>query len=245
MLWKILGGRCLYDASSGVRVFDNYFFRWLQLDSDALQTVLNKFYPQKAGLNYINALVFMARGTPGDCCMLGLGGAAIAHALSPYMANFKITAVEFNSEIIRLAPRFFMTDRLANLEIIHDEASAFVSHSSQSFQHIMVDLFNANSFPGSCNNEQFFADCKQRLCPGGTLAVNLANRHEQKPIFELIKKQFSGATVAIPIKNCANLIVVATKDCSITPLLNHFKNSKQLKQLAWDEIWGCVAELKT
>lgn len=245
MLWKTLGGRCLKRTANGARIYDNYFFRWLTLDSDALQTVLNKFHPHKAGLNYINALIFMARETPGDCCMLGLGGAAIAHALSPCISGFRISAVEYSDEIINLAAQYFMTDLLSNLDVIHEEASVFVNNCPQQFKHLMVDLFNAESFPATCYNDHFFANCKRLLLPGGFLAVNLANRSEQRPIFDMIKKQFASSMITIPIKKCTNLIVIATKNDSITPLLSIFRQSKQLKKLTWDEYWGCVAELKT
>lgn len=243
MPWKTLGGRCLKRTAQGACVFDNFFFRWLTLDSKALQTVLNKCNLQKPGLHYINALVFMAREKPGPSCMLGLGGAAIAHALSPYMKNFRICAVEQSDEIIELAAQYFMTDRIPNLDIIHEEASFFVKNSPQQFRHIMIDLFNAESFPVSCCNEAFFSDCKQLLVPGGFLAVNLANRDEQRPIFDMIRKHFS-ALVAIPVKKCANLVLIASENEQVMPLLDVFKRSKQLKNLTWDETWGCVAEFR-
>jgi spermidine synthase len=176
--------------------------------------------------------------------MLGLGGAAIAHALSPYMDNFKICAVEQSEEIISLAAQYFMTDRIPNLEIIHEEASIFVRNSPQQFKHMMIDLFNAESFPATCCNDRFFADCKRMLVPDGFLAVNLANRNEQRPIFEMIRKQFSSATIAIPVRNCANLVLVACQDEQVMPFLDIFKRNKQLKKLTWDERWGCVAEFR-
>lgn len=244
MLWKTFAGRCLKRTANEARVYDNWFFRWLTFDSDALQTVLNKRHPEKAALNYINVLIFMARKSPGNSCMLGLGGGAIAHSLSPFLSDFKIYAVENSEEVINLASQYFMTDSLPNLEIIHAEASVFVSNYPQPFKHLMVDLFNAESFPATCYNDQFFYNCKRLLLPDGILAVNLANGYEQRPIFEMIRKQFSSATIAIPVKNCNNLIVIAIKNQSVTPLLNIFKHSKQLKKLTWDETWGCVAELK-
>jgi spermidine synthase len=243
MIWRTIGGRCIYHSATGIRIFENYFFRWLKFDSEALQTLLFRLAPQYAGLNYVKTLVFLAKEMPGYSCMLGLGGGGVAHALSPFIANFPLTAIEYNQEVIQVAARFFRTEKLHNLNIIHSEANKFVSTSTQQFQHVIVDLFNANSFPASCYTQEFFAHCQRILNPGGFLAVNLANRHEQRPIFEMIKKQFCGATVAIPIKNCANLVIFACNSNKISPLLNLFKNSHQLKRLTWDETWGCVAHL--
>lgn len=244
MLWKIIGGRRIYRTESGISVYDNYFFRWLKINSEALQTVINKFIPQKAALNYVQPLIFAAKQKPGNCCMLGLGGAGVAHALAPFVRDFTITAVELNPEIIYIAAHFFMTGKLPNLTIIHEDASSFVSHNNQQYNHILVDLFNAHAFPDACYNEAFFEHCRRMLLPGGILAVNLANREEHRPIFNLIKKQFAQSTLAIPVKGCANLIVMASKSNRVKNMLDLFTASNQLEQLSWSEKWGCIAKLK-
>ncbi|MDP1604708.1 MAG: hypothetical protein Q8M03_15755 [Legionella sp.] len=243
MLWRTFGGRCIYHSPTGIQIFDNYFFRWLKFDSEALQTLLFKLAPEHAGLDYIKALISPAKKMPGNTCMLGLGGGGVAHALSPFLINSTLLAVEYDEEVIQLAAQFFMTEQLSNLKVIHHEANEFVSNYSEQFLHIIVDLSNANSFPASCYNDEFFAQCKRILLPDGFLAVNLANPHEQRPVFEMIKKQFCGATVTLPIKECANVVIIACNSNKVSTLLDIFKNYPGLKRLTWDETWGCVAHL--
>lgn len=239
-----MAGRCIYQSDSGIRVFDNFFFRWLTFDSSALQSLLCRFMPRYGGLNYIHPLIFAAKQHPGPCCMLGLGGGGVAHALAPLISDYGLTAVECHQEVIDVAATFFMTHSIPNFHTIHEDASVFVASTPQLFQHVLVDLFNANRFPESCNNEQFFAHCHRLLLPEGILAVNLANRKEQRPIVEMIQSQFSHATVILPVKNCANIVVFASKNNKIMSLLTLFKSSQQLKRLTWDEQWGTVAEFK-
>lgn len=241
-LWKTIGGRCLYQSPNGSRVFDNYLFRWLMFDSSALQTLIYRNAPHKAGLYYVNALCLAAQKKPGNACLLGLGGAGVAHALAPYLNAFTLTAIELNQEIIDIAAQFFMTNELRNLEIIHREANLFVTHCDRQFQHIMVDLFNANSFPEPCNNDDFFSHCRRILLPEGILAVNLANKREQLALFSKIKHSFNGITVIIPVKKCANMIVLASNSHNISSLLTLLKNCTQIKRLVWDRQWGCIAE---
>lgn len=242
-MWKILAGRCIYQSSTGARVFQNFFFRWLKFDGIALQTVLNRSFPHRPGLQYIKPLILAAQLQPANCCMLGLGGGGAAHALSSSLADSQLTVVESNSEVIDIAKRFFMVDNLKNLHIVHQDASIFVQQNTLQFQHLLVDLFNAEVFPQQCNTEHFFANCKRLLLTGGILAVNLANRHEQWPIFQLIRQQFLSTTVALPVKNCANMIILACKSETITSLLDLLKQSKKLKRLTWDTKWGCIAEI--
>ena len=243
-MWKTFAGRCVYRSSTGVRVFQNFFFRWLKFDGTALQTVLNRYFPHRPALQYIKSLVLAAQLQPGNCCMLGLGGGGAAHALSSSLEDFQLTVVESNSEVIDIAKRFFMINNLKNVHIVHQDASIFLQQTTLQFQHLLVDLFNVEAFPQQCNTEQFFAHCKHSLLPGGILAVNLANRHEQWPVFKLIRQQFLSATVALPVKNCPNMIILACKSETVTTLLDLLKHSKKLKRLAWDRQWGCIAEIK-
>ena len=240
--WKTIGGRCIYQSPNGIRIIDNYFFRWLMFDSLALQTLINKHSPKKSGLYYVDVLSLAAREKPGNCCLLGLGGAGIAHALAPYLKAYTLTAIEQSQEIIDIAARFFMTNTLANLDIIHSEASLFVSDCHTTFQHVMVDLFNANNFPDSCNNDDFFMNCRRILLPEGILAVNLANQSEQWTLFSKIKHLFNGMTVIIPVKKCANLIVLASKSDNLSSLLALLDDCKDIKRLVWDEQWGCMGQ---
>ncbi|WP_347252045.1 hypothetical protein [Legionella sp.] len=243
-MWKTFAGHCIYHSPTGIRVFQNPIFRWLQFESRAIQTLINRYYPQQPGLSYIKTLIFAVSLQPTNCCMLGLGGGGAAHALSPLLGKDKLVIVENDDEVIEVASRFFMINELDNLSIIHQEASSFVHECQNQFQHLLVDLFDADTFPASCNTAEFFFHCKRLLKPGGILAVNLANRHEQWPIFKLIQEQFSYATLVLPVLNSANMIVLAQNNDSIIPLLDLLKKNTRCKKIAWDSKWGCVARIK-
>ncbi|WED44496.1 spermidine synthase [Legionella cardiaca] len=242
-MWKTFHGKCIYKSPTGIRVFQNLLFRWLKFNSNALQTLLNRYFPHRPGLYYIDPLTLFVRLKPTNCCMFGLGGAGAAHALS-YKKELKLTVVEYSIDIINIARRFFMLDKLSNIEIIHQDAQLFVQETNRFFQHLLIDLFTDDTFPAHCNTEEFFNHCKRILLPDGILAVNLANLHEQWPIFQLIKKNFPNSIIAVPVKKSANLIIFATKHESINPLLDILKQHNKLKKLLWDAKWGYVAKVK-
>lgn len=240
-MWKTLFGHCIYKSPQGTRIIQNPFFRWLEFDkSDAYQTVLNRRHPEKPGLEYIKQFTLAVEIQPAETCMLGLGGAGAAHALAPVLGSIPLTAVESNAEVIELAALFFMTEQLYNLQIFHQDASIFVHQEQKQFQHLLVDLYNTDAFPPHCANEDFIAHCKKRLLPNGILAVNLANRHEQWPVFQLIKTQFAHATLALPVKYCDNMIIFARNGDSILPFLDLLKEKKGLNRTSWDAQWGYV-----
>lgn len=243
MIWKTFAGIRIYQGVNGITVHQNPIYRWLTLGSDAIQTLINRRHPERSGLRYIQPLTLAARAMPGMCCLLGLGGAGVAHALTLCFRDVQIDAVESNLDVIDIASEWFMTAQLKHLQVIHQDAFLFIQHTEKRYQHLIIDLFNANSFPVHCNNAEFFEHCQRVLLPGGILAVNLANLYEQWPVFMHIREHFPQCTVSIPVKGTANMIVLAYKGESIKPLLNLIEGESGLKRLNWDAHWGCVAEV--
>ncbi|CDZ79085.1 spermidine synthase [Legionella massiliensis] len=243
MIWKTFAGRCIYQSTEGTRVLQNPLFRWLQFNSKALQTVLCRFAPHRPQLNYLRYLIQSVQQKPQNCCMLGLGGGGAAHALSPIIAD-RLVIVEYSAEVIDLAKRFFMVDKLKNIDIIHDEASNYLNNCRRKFDHLLIDLYTAHSFPEQCANPDFFARSKELLAPDGILAVNLANSREHLSIFQLIQEQFLRSTVVLPVPDSANIIVFARNSETINPFLDVLKKSRKLKQLTWSSQWGYVARVK-
>ncbi|KGP63614.1 hypothetical protein EP47_06580 [Legionella norrlandica] len=240
-MWKTKFGKCIYISPSGYKVYQNLLYRWLTLGSDAWQTVINRYRPQKPGLHYLEILTLMVRKFPNDCCLLGLGGAGIAHLLSIENPKHSIIAVENSEEVIQIAKQFFMTDSIPNLTIINQNAKDFVSENKHTFQHLILDLYDATHFPDECHSVEFFIHCKNQLAHNGFLAVNLANAREQWPLVQLIKKQFR-SHIIIPIKKCANIVVIASKNENKELFINQLKSTGEIKEIAWVKDWGYVAK---
>lgn len=241
---KTFAARCIYQSPTGIRILQNPVFRWLQFDSNALQTMIYRYAPQRPALKYIKSLILAAQLQPEETCMLGLGGGGVAHALSPLLGNSKLVIVENCAEVIALAHRYFWIDRLKNIQIEHEDASLFMQKDSSQYQHLLIDLFTANNFPSECNTETFFFHCRQRLKPAGILAVNIANVLEHQTLFQRIQKEFLNATLVLPVPGKGNLIVFAQNGGTINPFLERLKRERKLSQLGWSEEWGYLAELR-
>ncbi|MBI2785231.1 MAG: hypothetical protein HYX60_02535 [Legionella longbeachae] len=238
-MWKTILGRCIYTSPSGYKVYQNLFYRWLTLGSNALQTVINRHSPHKPGLYYLPALTLMARKYPGTTCLLGLGGAGVALMLN----DSSVTAIDNSEEVIDIAKRFFMIENLKNLTVIHNNAMNYVQSCTERYSHLIVDLYNANHFPPECINDEFFVSCKNIITEDGVLAINLANTKEQWPIFQLVKKQFSH-TLVIPVKKSANIVILAFPNKGKELFINKINETNTFKRILWVDSWGYVGDYK-
>jgi spermidine synthase len=137
-----------------------------------------------------------------------------------------------------------MIDKLAHLNIVHQSAELYLEQCSTQFGHLLIDLYNAQSFPPECNNEHFFLQCKHRLKTNGFLAVNLANSKEQHAILELIKTHFKN-TLVIPIKKCANMVIIASNHGNKEDFINMLLGTKEIKKIVLVSAWGYVADIKS
>lgn len=146
--------------------------------------------------------------------------------------------------MIRIAEQFFMLKELQNTRIISEDANRFLQKSEQTFPHIIVDLFTDNNFPLSCQSAEFFSNAYHLLEEEGVLAVNLANSEEHWSLFQLIRTQFSKATLVFPIPKSANLVILAKKSASIVPFATKLKDRKHIKQVNVSKRWGNWAEFQ-
>ena len=104
--WKTIFGKCIYQhPNNDIKVFDNYFYRWLTFSNPFIQTLISKTKPHESQLQYIHPLTLATRDNLGDTCILGLGGGGLVHFLQN--ANINITAVEVNKEVIEIANKYF------------------------------------------------------------------------------------------------------------------------------------------
>jgi precorrin-6B methylase 2 len=241
---KTAAGRCLFEAPDGIKVYQNYLYRWLTINSDIIQTLIHRRHPEKASLDYIRPLTIGACWEPGDCCLLGLGGAGVLHHLAPYLKSSRLVAVENNAEIIKVANSHFMINRLKNLSIVHQNADQFVQHSTTLFRHLIVDLFDSVTFPINCHRYDFIVRCKRLLQPQGIFAMNLTHLHTNRELFRWVRQVFFQNTILLPVKNSTNIILIAFNDAKTLLSLDKIKNSIPLKKFIWDTEWGLMAELK-
>lgn len=228
-MWQATFGRCIFKHEE-IRVFDNYFYRWLLLGSPFYQTLICKFALKKPILKYIPKLCALIKNnTQEEILLLGLGGGAILH----FINQQEITVIEKNKMIIELAKDLFY---IKNPDIINLDAAKFMQNNTKLYKHLLIDIHGGFAFPPECSSREFFQDCYNALGNQGFFAINLALADLK--IINIIREIFKGATIVCQVENCHNIIIYAAKSGSRADILERLN----YKKLSYDVLWGCVAQ---
>jgi spermidine synthase len=143
------------------------------------------------------------------------GGSVIKTLVDEIEFKGKITGVEIDPEIIKIANNYFELDKIKNLEIIIADAFEFVLKTQKKYDLIIIDIFQDTKMP-SFLFEHFFTD---RICAllekGGfvlfnTMILNVnENLRNQKYIDEFYKNQFKIKT--LPRVETHNELIIIEK----------------------------------
>jgi spermidine synthase len=105
--------------------------------------------------------------------VLGIGGGTLFPVLERIFPAAHITAVDIDSEIIRLYRKYFHSVSQARLvcadarEYVKDQA-----RKNRSFDIIIVDLYIGNDVPQFVTSGTFLASIKRVMAPGGVVVWN-------------------------------------------------------------------------
>jgi spermidine synthase len=129
-----------------------------------LQKVL-RFGLQKTGYqtiaNFQNILV------------LGVAGASVIDTIvNEIKYKNKITGVEIDPEIIKIATDYFKLNTYKNLEIVIDDAQNYIAKTTQNFNLIIIDVFEDNLMPSFLFETTFIANYLSLLSKNGIVLFN-------------------------------------------------------------------------
>jgi spermidine synthase len=129
------------------------------------------------------------------------GGSVIKTLVEEIKFKGKITGVEIDAEIIKIANAYFKLDQVKNLEIVIDDAFEFVLKTQNKYDLIIIDVFQDITMPNFLF-EDFFV---KRICflvkyKGfilfNTMILNeTQNKRNKKYIAEFYNKQFKIKTI--------------------------------------------------
>lgn len=88
--------------------------------------------------------------------VLGVAGGSVIKTLTEEI-KFKgrITGVEIDPEIIKIANSYFNLDKISNLEIVIDDAFEFVLKTKNKYDLIIIDIFQDTTMPNFLFEEFF------------------------------------------------------------------------------------------
>lgn len=146
--------------------------------------------------------------------VLGVGGGTVIKSLNKYFPNAKITAIEIDPLMIKLAKKYFNLDHSKNLRIIIQDAINWVLKNKQKkFDLILVDLYIGKDIPRELESDYFLKALKRILNKKGITIINrLRDKENQKEIDEFIEKLRKNFNFVKMIKPLVNYLIFCSKE---------------------------------
>lgn len=108
-----------------------------------------------------------------EVLILGFGAGSVAVILREELGfDNPLTGVELDGVVLTAAQEHFNIGRLPALEIIRDDALAYVERCTQYFKLIVVDIYLDRFVPPQFENLGFIRDLYRILVPGGKVVFN-------------------------------------------------------------------------
>ncbi len=108
-----------------------------------------------------------------DVLLLGLGLGSIPVLLEQkYGRNYRYTAVEWDETVTDLALRYTLSRLKSPVDIVTADAEVFIDVCQDTFDLLIVDLFEDDLTPPQFETPEFLESCDDLLRPGGMLLFN-------------------------------------------------------------------------
>ena len=148
--------------------------------------------------------------------ILGFGAGSVAQILQKeLLLNCKITGVEMDPVVLELANRYFDLKSLQNTQVVCDDALHFVTHDTNMYDLIVIDLFIERRVPKAFLSKYFIQRVKQRMNPGASIFYNRINdntyqEEETKKLIETMNTILEDALEVISLnqKGANNSVIV-------------------------------------
>ncbi len=150
-----------------------------------------------------------------DALVIGLGAGLVPNWLGQH--GVRTDVVDIDPEIARVAQDWFGFKPTG--EIIIQDARAFLTRSNQSYDYIVLDVFNGDTTPGHLLSVEALRLVDAHLDDGGVMATNvmgcLGERQSMMGSVVLTMREVFDTVVAYPMFDpqqdmpCGNLILIA------------------------------------
>lgn len=125
-----------------------------------------------------------ARPDPKRVLVIGLGAGSLARSLA--LGGIATTAIEIDPAIVAAARTHFeLPDAV---EVVVGDARAYLRSESRRFDAVLLDVYLGESFPWHLATREALHEIRERLLPGGCLAINgIVARSGESPGFARVE----------------------------------------------------------
>jgi spermidine synthase len=185
---------------------------WLDFEDGAVQSRMLRADPARLVLQYTRLMMAFLLLHPGPrrIAMIGLGGGSLAKYCAARLPEVDFTAVEIAPDVIALRDAFGIPPDGPRFRVLCEDGAAFVRRDGPALDVLIVDAFDRAGQPEDLCSAAFYDYCRERLSPGGVLAVNL---YSEDPSYDVrldrIREAFGGKVVVVDVPTAENDLVFA------------------------------------
>jgi spermidine synthase len=118
--------------------------------------------------------------------ILGNAAGTTARALGVYYPDADIDGVELDPAVSRVGRRYFGLEDNPRLTVHDADARPFLRRTDQRYDLIIVDAYHQPYVPFYLATREFFSLVRERLAPGGIVALNVAAVPDDKRLVRAI-----------------------------------------------------------
>ncbi len=169
-----------------------------QFVDPAKRSTPTSYYGPTGPLGQLMESVRSTKGSLGRIGVVGLGVGTIASYTQP---GDSVTYYEIDPLIVRIAqdPSLFtyLADAKGDVDIVLGDGRRRLDEATGQYDILVLDAFSSDAIPVHLLTEEAFRTYRDRLAPGGLLAVHISNRYlDLEPVVSAIASELGMSAVA-------------------------------------------------
>lgn len=178
-----LVSRVLYQGSSkhshSIEVIESFGNQKLLING----IVQSGSYPRKLFSKGVTKLSTWHTGPQKKILVLGIGGGDIFRLLSTVYPDARMTGVDIDATVVRVAKEFFHIHTIPHTRYIIADANAYLRRALDTrlhFDSVIIDIYTGNVIPDFVMLSSFFRKILRILRPKGSVMFNYFSYTGQK-----------------------------------------------------------------
>ncbi|MEM1230490.1 MAG: fused MFS/spermidine synthase [Pseudomonadota bacterium] len=145
------------------------------------QSCMNPNRPQEMLFPYTKMMLatLLIEPAPERILVVGLGGGTLPLALSELYPQAKLTVVEIDSAVVKVARDYFAYRPGPRTEVIEQDARVFTKRQqrqidplTEGYDLVLLDAFNGDYIPEHLLTREYLSETRAIMKPGAVLAAN-------------------------------------------------------------------------
>jgi len=160
-------------------------------------------------------------GSPLRVAILGNAAGTMARAYAALFPTARVDGVEIDAELSEIGKRYFGLREGHGLALHHEDARPFLRRADTRYDVIAIDAYRQPYIPFYLSTREFFELCRDRLAPGGAIAINIGHPEGQDGLERVLTATIASAlpnVIRYPFDETNSLVVAGEGPVSVARL---------------------------